>query len=90
MIDKNFIPMIEYSLNDSDRNRNDITCPFGMKEDVKVYLDISLKKHKLVYPAVGSDHSGVRLTIPELEDCSGYADGADVCRGWTAEMEGLE
>ena len=47
-------------------------CPFGINEGVKVYLDESLRKHEIVYPAVGSDHSGVRLTIPELEKCTGY------------------
>ena len=55
-------------------------CPFGINDGVKVYLDISLRKHEVVYPAVGSDHSGVRLTIPELEDCSGFADWVDVCK----------
>ena len=55
-------------------------CPFGINEGVKVYLDISLKKHEVVYPAVGSDHSGVRLTIPELEKCSGFLEWVDVCK----------
>ena len=55
-------------------------CPFGINEGVKVYLDESLRKHDVVYPAVGSDHSGVRLTIPELERCSGFVDWVDVCK----------
>ena len=55
-------------------------CPFGINDGVKVYLDESLKKHEIVYPAVGSDHSGVRLTIPELERCSGYEAWVDVCK----------
>ena len=41
-------------------------CPFGVNGGVTVYLDESLKKHEIVYPAVGTDHSGVKLTIPEL------------------------
>ena len=49
-------------------------------EGVEVYLDESLKRHEIVYPAVGSDHSGVRLTIEELEMCSGYKDWVDVCK----------
>jgi prolyl-tRNA editing enzyme YbaK/EbsC (Cys-tRNA(Pro) deacylase) len=56
-------------------------CPFGINEGVTVYLDESLRQHEIVYPAVGSDHSGVRLTIPELERCSGYAAWVDVCKG---------
>ena len=55
-------------------------CPFGINEGVKVYLDESLRKHEIVYPAVGSDHSGVRLTIPELEKCTGYPEWVDVCK----------
>ena len=55
-------------------------CPFGINGGVTVYLDESLKKHEVVYPAVGSDHSGVRLTIAELEQCSGYTDWVDVCK----------
>ncbi len=55
-------------------------CPFGVNEGVTVYLDESLKKHEIVYPAVGTDHSGVKLTIPELEKCSGYTAWIDVCR----------
>ena len=46
-------------------------CPFGIPEDVTVYLDESLRQFETVYPAAGSDHSAVRLTLPELEQhCS--------------------
>ena len=55
-------------------------CPFGVNEGVTVYLDESLKQHETVYPAAGSDHSAVRLTIPELEACSGYTEWVDVCK----------
>ena len=55
-------------------------CPFGINEGVLVYLDESLKKHETVYPAAGSDHSAVRLTISELEDCSGFTGWVDVCK----------
>lgn len=55
-------------------------CPFGVNEGVTVYLDESLRKHEIVYPAVGTDHSGVKLTIPELEKCSGFAAWVDVCK----------
>ena len=55
-------------------------CPFGVNEGVTIYLDESLRKHEIVYPAVGTDHSGVKLTIPELERCSGYTEWVDVCR----------
>ena len=55
-------------------------CPFGIKEGVKVYLDESLKLHEIVYPAAGTDHSAVKLAIPELEICTGYAEWVDVCK----------
>ena len=41
-------------------------CPFGVKEGVAVYLDESLKRFDVVYPACGSASSAVKLTIPEL------------------------
>jgi prolyl-tRNA editing enzyme YbaK/EbsC (Cys-tRNA(Pro) deacylase) len=55
-------------------------CPFGINDGVSVYLDESLRRHEIVYPAVGNDHSGVKLTIPELEECSGYREWVDVCK----------
>ena len=55
-------------------------CPFGVNGGVRVYLDESLRKHAVVYPAVGTDHSGVRLTIPELERCSGSLGWVDVSK----------
>lgn len=56
-------------------------CPFGINEGVTVYLDDSLKRFDTVYPACGSSSSAVRLTIGELEACSGYAGWVDVCKG---------
>ncbi|MBO7452386.1 MAG: YbaK/EbsC family protein [Clostridiales bacterium] len=55
-------------------------CPFGINEGVTVYLDESLKQHSIVYPAAGTDHSAVRLSIVDLEKCSGYSEWVDVCK----------
>ncbi len=55
-------------------------CPFGVNENVIVYLDESLKLHETVYPAAGTDHSAVRLTIAELERACPGAEWVDVCR----------
>ena len=55
-------------------------CPFGVNDGVSVYLDESLRRHEIVYPAVGTDHSGVKLTIPELECCSRFLEWVDVCK----------
>ena len=45
-------------------------CPFGIKEGVCVYLDISLKRFKPVYPACGSANSAIELKISVLEQLS--------------------
>ena len=55
-------------------------CPFGVNANVTVYLDESLRLHDTVYPAAGTDHSAVRLTIPELERACPNAEWIDVCR----------
>ena len=55
-------------------------CPFGVNDGVTVFLDESLKLHETVYPAAGTDHSAVRLTIAELERACPAAEWIDVCR----------
>ena len=55
-------------------------CPFGIKDGIKVYLDESLKKFETVFPACGSGNSAIELTIPELEQCSGYSEWVNVCK----------
>lgn len=55
-------------------------CPFGVNDGVTVFLDESLRKHEIVYPAVGTDHSGVKLTIPELERCCSGAEWVDISK----------
>ena len=42
-------------------------CPFGRREGVPVYLDVSLRRFDPVYPAAGDDHTAVRLALSELE-----------------------
>ena len=61
-------------------------CPFAVdRSRVKVYLDVSMKRFDIMYPAAGSSSSAVKLTIPELEICSGYEEWIDVCKGWQEE-----
>ena len=45
-------------------------CPFLAPEGTKVYLDESLKRFEIVYPAAGSPSSAVRVTPEELERAS--------------------
>ena len=55
-------------------------CPFGVNEGVRIYLDESLKRFETVFPACGSSNSAIELTIPELEQYSGYECWVDVCK----------
>lgn len=57
-------------------------CPFAVNEGVAVYLDVSLQRFETVFPACGSSNSAIELTIPELEQYSGYAGWVDVCKGY--------
>lgn len=50
-------------------------CPFDVKADVDVYLDDSMKRFEVMFPAAGSANSAVGLTLAELETASG-------CKGW--------
>mgnify|MGYP003484904826 CR=1 FL=1 len=55
-------------------------CPFAIMDDVRVYLDVSMKRFETVYPACGSANSAIRLTIPQLEEHSGYVAWIDVSK----------
>ena len=55
-------------------------CPFGVNEGVKVYLDASMKRFDIVYPAAGTSSSAVKLTIPELELASEFTAWVDVAK----------
>ena len=55
-------------------------CPFGRKEGVDVYLDESLKRFQIVYPACGSSNSAVELSLEELEALSSSKEWIDVCK----------
>ena len=55
-------------------------CPFGIRENVDVYLDASLKRFDIVYPACGSANSAVKLTPDELQTASCCKKWLDVCK----------
>lgn len=55
-------------------------CPFGINDEVTVFLDESLKQYEIVYPACGSSNSAVKLTIEQLEKTSNYKNWIDVCK----------
>lgn len=54
-------------------------CGFAIGNDnVKIYLDESLKRFEIVYPACGSDNSIAKLNLRELELLSGSNAWVDV------------
>ena len=55
-------------------------CPFGVNEDVDVYLDESMKRFETVYPAAGTSASAVHLTLAELERASEAISWVDVTK----------
>lgn len=55
-------------------------CPFGINDDVTVYLDESLKRFETVFPACGSANSAIELNIEQLEKYSGFRAWVDVCK----------
>ena len=57
-----------------------------LPENVKVYLDVSLKRFETVFPAAGSDNSAVEMTCGELEKySSNFVEWVDVCKAWRPE-----
>lgn len=57
-------------------------CPFGVNDGVPVWLDESLRRFDVVYPAAGTSNSAVELTLDELERASLAQGWVDVCKGW--------
>ena len=63
-------------------------CPFALPENVKTYLDVSLKRFETVFPAAGSDNSAIEFTCEELERyASNFQAWVDVCKGWRDEEQ---
>jgi prolyl-tRNA editing enzyme YbaK/EbsC (Cys-tRNA(Pro) deacylase) len=54
-------------------------CPFGVKENVPVYLDESMLRFDTVFPAAGSSNSAIELTIDELFKYSRAKGWVNVC-----------
>lgn len=62
-------------------------CPFGVREGIRVYLDVSLKRFATVFPACGSHNSAIELNLEQLERCSQAKEWVDVCKGWRESEE---
>lgn len=55
-------------------------CPFGVNDCCDVYLDESLRRFDVVYPAAGNAASAVRLTLAELERVCAPCSWVDVSK----------
>ena len=55
-------------------------CPFLTRENVVSYLDESLRRFEIVYPAAGDAHSAVELSPEEFARILPAAEWIDVCK----------
>lgn len=55
-------------------------CPFGVKPGVEIYLDESLKVFGTVFPACGAPNNAIEISIPELEEVTGFVKWIDVTK----------
>ena len=50
-----------------------------INEEIKIYLDVSLKRFETVFPACGSNHNAIEISLEELEEVVPYVNWVDVC-----------
>ncbi|MDD4710973.1 MAG: YbaK/EbsC family protein [Clostridiales bacterium] len=55
-------------------------CPFALKQGVKVYLDVSLKRFETVFPGAGDLYTAVELAADEMEMHTNSLGWVDVCK----------
>lgn len=54
-------------------------CPYGLKNDVDIFYDISLKNYDIVYPAAGDINAAVAITVGKIDDIV-KGEWVDVCQ----------
>jgi Cys-tRNA(Pro) deacylase len=59
-------------------------CPFGLKQPLEIFLDVSLEPFDTVYPAAGSPNSHIEITPDDLCRIT-HAHWVDVCRDDSAQ-----
>ncbi|MBO0960243.1 YbaK/EbsC family protein [Neobacillus sp. MM2021_6] len=60
-------------------------CPFGLKNEIDVFLDISMQRFETLFPACGSTNSAIELSKDEILQFSSAVAWVDVCKGWEDE-----
>lgn len=53
-------------------------CPFGLKNNLDIYLDVSIKNFEYVYPAAGADNAAMKISPEDIEKLTS-AKWVDVC-----------
>lgn len=55
-------------------------CPFGLKNPLEVYVDVSIKDFDFVYPAAGSRTTALKISPENIQELTN-AEWVDVCQG---------
>jgi prolyl-tRNA editing enzyme YbaK/EbsC (Cys-tRNA(Pro) deacylase) len=50
-------------------------CPFGVNGDIRIFVDSSLSRYSEIYPAAGTDSSGVPMSYVKLVEVTGGTTG---------------
>ena len=50
-------------------------CPFGIDPGITIFIDRSLSSYPVIYPAAGTDSSGVPMTYQQLVAITAAAEG---------------
>jgi Cys-tRNA(Pro) deacylase len=53
-------------------------CPFGVKDDVEIFIDESIRNFEYVYPAAGSKNTALKISPSQIEELTN-ASWVDVC-----------
>lgn len=54
-------------------------CPFGLKTDMKICLDASLKRFETVFPAAGAPNASIEISPERLQEITNGT-WVDVCK----------
>lgn len=54
-------------------------CPFGLKNDMKIYMDVSIKDFDYVYPAAGSKDYAMKISPEKMFDLV-KGEWVDICK----------
>ncbi|SCZ79356.1 YbaK/EbsC family protein [Acidaminobacter hydrogenoformans] len=59
-------------------------CPFGLKTEMKICLDASLKRFDTVFPAAGAHNASIEISPERLKEIT-HGTWVDVCKNPEAE-----